>query len=403
MPLLTRHRRSEQHDGPLTVMFANTSLPVGGAETLLLNLVRRMDRERFRPEICCLKELGPIGEQLAQEVPAFHSLIRHKYDLAVRDRLAKLFTKRRVDAVVTVGAGDKMFWGRLAAAKAGVPVVLAALHSTGWPDCIERPNRWLTDITDGFIAVAPAHGRFLVESEGFPADKVFVIPNGVDVFRFRPDLDCAAQRQELGISDQHRVVGIVAALRPEKNHELFLRAAAKVRERVPSARFVVIGDGPERLRLLALAHQLKLSDAVHFLGNRSDVPQWLNLCDVFALSSKMEANPVSILEAMSCGTPIVAPRVGSIPDSVADGVNGYLIEPHQAAPLADRIEDLLLDGPRRRAMGREGRRFVLEHASLRRMVDGYEGLIDFLYRRTIGQPHPEQFRSRIKIAETAAV
>lgn len=366
---------------PLTVMFVNTSLPVGGAETLLLNLVRRMDRARFAPEICCLKELGPIGEQLSVDVPAFHSLLRNKYDVRVRDRLARLFVDRRVDAVVTVGAGDKMFWGRLAAAKAGVPVVLSALHSTGWPDCIERPNRWLTQITDGFIAVAPSHGRHLIEREGFPASKVFVIPNGVDVFRFRPDLDCAAQRAELSIADHQRVVGIVAALRPEKNHALFLEAAAKVRERVPGTRFLVIGDGPERLRLLALAHQLKLNDAVHFLGNREDVPQLLNLSDVFALSSRMEANPVSILEAMACGVPVVAPRVGSIPDTVSDGLTGYLVEPHEASPLAARIEELLLDGPRRREMGREGRVSVLANASLSRMVDGYQDLIEFLYAR----------------------
>ncbi len=125
-------------DRPLKVMFVNTSLPVGGAETLLLNLVRRLDRDRFAPEICCLKQLGPIGEELSQELPAFHSLIHGKYDLAVRNRLAKLFAEREVDAIVTIGAGDKMFWGRLAAAKAGVPVILSALHSTGWPDSRAR-------------------------------------------------------------------------------------------------------------------------------------------------------------------------------------------------------------------------------------------------------------------------
>lgn len=390
---------------PLTVMFVNTSLPVGGAETLLLNLVRRMDRARFAPEICCLKELGPIGEQLAVDVPAFHSLLRNKYDVRVRDRLAKLFADRKVDAVVTVGAGDKMFWGRLAAAKAGVPVVLSALHSTGWPDCIERPNRWLTNITDGFIAVAPSHGRHLIEREGFPAAKVFVIPNGVDVFRFRPDLDCASQRAELSIADHERVVGIVAALRPEKNHALFLEAAAKVRERVPGTRFLVIGDGPERLRVLSLAHQLKLNDAVHFLGNRDDVPQWLNLCDVFALSSRMEANPVSILEAMACGVPVVAPRVGSIPDTVSDGLTGYLVEPHQASPLAERIEELLLDGPRRREMGREGRVFVLANASLSRMVEGYQDLIEFLYARRADSASTAKVKKPTQRArrETAAV
>ncbi len=402
MPLHYRNpppvRNSERR--LLKVMFVNTSLPVGGAETLLLNLVRRMDRERFQPEICCLKELGPIGEQLAEDVPTFHSLLRHKYDVAVRDRLARLFVEREIDAVVTVGAGDKMFWGRLAAARAGVPVILSALHSTGWPDCIERPNRWLTNITDGFIAVAPTHGRHLIEREGFPASKVFVVPNGVDVFRFRPDLDCSAQRRELAIANDQRVVGIVAALRPEKNHALFLEAAARVRNRVPGTRFVVIGDGPERLRLLALAHQLKLQDVVHFLGNRADVPQWLNLCAVFALSSRMEANPVSILESLACGTPVVAPRVGSIPDSVTDARTGYLVEPHQAAPLATRIEELLLDGPLRKAMGCEGRSFVLTNASLRRMVEGYQGLIEFLFDRRLAGSEKTPPRSVRPAAET---
>jgi glycosyltransferase involved in cell wall biosynthesis len=404
MPTPHHHRLNANADGrPLTVMFVNTSLPVGGAETLLLNLVRRMDRERFAPEICCLKELGPIGELLSADVPTFHSLLRHKYDVGVRERLAQLFTERHVDAVVTIGAGDKMFWGRLAAAKAGVPVVLSALHSTGWPDCIERPNRWLTNITDGFIAVAPTHGRHLIEREGFPADKVFVVPNGVDVFRFRPDLDSSAQREEIGLADHERVVGIVAALRPEKQHALFLEAAAQVRRRVPGTRFLVIGDGPERLRLLALTHQLKLNDAVHFLGNRADVPEWLNLCDVFALSSRMEANPVSILEAMACGVPVVAPRVGSIPDTVADGLTGYLVEPNRAAPLAERLEELLLDGPRRRAMGQEGRISVLANASLSRMVEGYQDLIEFLYARRLGAKPSGNRPLRRPIPETAAV
>jgi glycosyltransferase involved in cell wall biosynthesis len=117
----------------------------------------------------------------------------------------------------------------------------------------------------------------------------------------------------------------------------------------------------------------------------------------------MEANPVSILEALACGAPVVAPRVGSIPDSVADGVSGYLVEPHQAAPLAARIEELLLDGPSRHAMGRAGRQFVLEHASLSRMVEGYEHLIDFLYRRSAGRAIAKDSPQPARFAETAAV
>ena len=87
--------------------------------------------------------------------------------------------------IITVGAGDKMFWGRLAAHLAGVPVIVSALHSTGWPDGVGRINRWLTGITDGFIAVADAHGEFLRDCERFPPERVHVIRNGVDCARFR--------------------------------------------------------------------------------------------------------------------------------------------------------------------------------------------------------------------------
>ena len=98
--------------GPLRVLFMLTNMPVGGAETLLVNLVRNMDQDRFQPEVCCLKQQGVLGEQLAHEIPVHHGLLSHKLDLRVFPRLVRLCRRRRIDAVVTVGAGDKMFWGR---------------------------------------------------------------------------------------------------------------------------------------------------------------------------------------------------------------------------------------------------------------------------------------------------
>ena len=132
--------------GPLRVMFVITSMNVGGAETLLVELVRRLDRRRFLPELCCLKGPGPLGEMMAKEVPVHHDLLRRKTDVGVLWRLAQLFKRRGIDAVVTVGAGDKMFWGRLAARLAGVPVVASALHSTGWPDRVQLANRLLAPV-----------------------------------------------------------------------------------------------------------------------------------------------------------------------------------------------------------------------------------------------------------------
>ena len=186
--------------GPLNALFLITSMPVGGAETLLVNMVRRFDRFRVNPMIGCLKEKGELGEIIANEIPVFENLITHKYDIGVIGKLRRLFQEQEIDAVITVGAGDKMFWGRIAAKRARVPVIASALHSTGWPDGVGKLNRTLTPITDAFIAVAKPHGEFMVEHEGFPARKVHVIPNGIDTQRFqREDSLRAKWRTQLGI------------------------------------------------------------------------------------------------------------------------------------------------------------------------------------------------------------
>ena len=361
---------------PLKVMFVITCMPVGGAETLLVNLVRRLDRSRFSPELCCLKYLGPLGEVLANEIPTFTGILPHKFDVAVLPRLTQLLRERQVDAVITVGTGgDKMFWGRLAAWRAGVPVIASALHSTGLPDRVEWLNRRLAPITDAFIAVAQPHARYLAEHEGCPANKVRVIPNGVDVERFRPFSPDAALRADLDVPSTAPVAAIVAALRPEKNHELFLRSAALIRELRPDAHFLIVGDGERRPALEALTSELGLCGNVHFLGTRSDVPQLLSLVNVVMLTSHMEANPVSILEALACGKPVVATQVGSIPESVHDGENGYLVAPGDASGLAARVVELFNDRSRARRFGQAGRQTVAEHWSLERMVSGYEELI----------------------------
>jgi glycosyltransferase involved in cell wall biosynthesis len=367
-------------------MFVITCMPVGGAETLLVELIRRLDRARFSPELCCLKYFGPLGEVLARETPAFAGLLAHKYDFAVLGRLVRLMRGRRIDAVVTVGTGgDKMFWGRLAGWLAGVPVICSALHSTGLPDHVELPNRLLAPITDAFIAVAPSHGRYLAEHEGCPARKVRVIPNGVDTERFRPLPPDPVLRRELGVADGAPLVGIVAALRPEKNHALFLQAAQLVRQEIPSAHFLIIGDGPERQPLEELVRHLGLSDAVRLLGTRHDVPALLSLLDVFALTSHMEANPVSVLEALACEKPVVATAVGSVPETVLEGRTGCLAEPGNPQGIAERVVALLRDPRRAASLGRAGRRHVVAHWSLDRMVGGYEKLIEGLFQAKAGR------------------
>ncbi len=396
---------------PLPVLFVQTNMPVGGAETLLVNLVRRLDPDRFAPEVVCLKEPGPLGELLAEEgFPVHHGLLSGKYDLRVLPRLVSLMKQRQYGAVITVGAGDKMFWGRLAAKLAKVPVIASALHSTGWPDGVGKLNRRLTKITDAFIAVAEPHGEFLVDFEKFPESKVRVIQNGVDTDRFRPRTHSTAIRRELGVDPTTPLVGILAALRPEKNHELFLTAAKRIRAACPEAHFVVIGDGPERPTIKRLAQELGLFDpespegsSLHLLGNRDDVPAVLAALDVLTLTSHNEANPVSILEAMSCGLPVVATDVGSVSESVIQDETGYLVPPGNEVQLARRVIELVNVPLHAQALGMAGRLRVIERSSLEVMVEGYERLISDLYHQKTGKALPNPATGQRSTAESGSI
>jgi glycosyltransferase involved in cell wall biosynthesis len=239
----------------------------------------------------------------------------------------------------------------------------------------------LTPITDSFIAVAESHGQFLAKNLKISEDRVAVISNGVDTARFAPYADVAAVRRELGIGPTDPVVGIVAALRPEKNHQLFLEMAHRVLNELPTARFLVIGDGPCRDPIQQRAQELGITDHILMLGSRDDVPRLLAAMDVFALTSHIEANPVSILEAMSVGRPVVATNVGSIHEAVAEGQTGFLVPPGDADQFAERVLQLLREPLLCGSMGAAARESVVSRWSIEAMVHGYERLIETTYAR----------------------
>jgi glycosyltransferase involved in cell wall biosynthesis len=388
-----KHLKLPEDRGPLKVMFVHTEVVVGGAETLLVEIIRGLDRDRFTPELCCLKRLSTLGEVLAREVPTTVGLLRNKYDVGVLGRLTGLLRRRKVDAVVTVGTGgDRMFWGRLAAWRAGVPVILSSLHSTGYPVKVEPLNRLLAPLSDGFIGCARMHSEYLVSNEGCPRRKVFTIYNGVDVARFRP-ADRNAARRRLDLAPDRPVAGIVAALRPEKQHGLLLEAMRIVVQRFPDCLLLVVGDGVERRAIETKIKQLDLTRHVRLLGTRHDVADLLPAMDVKVLSSKMEANPASTLEASACGLPVVAPAVGSLPETVLEGVTGFLFPADDPRALADALCRVFADPDRAGALGRAGRELVCRRFSLLAMVGGYQRLIDGIYRGACRRDRftPEQF------------
>jgi glycosyltransferase involved in cell wall biosynthesis len=172
---------------------------------------------------------------------------------------------------------------------------------------------------------------------------------------------------------------------------------------LPSAHFLIVGDGPQRERLLALRDGLGLQSAVHFLGNRTDIPEIVAALDLLVLSSKEDANPGSILEAMATAKPVVAPRLGSIVETVEDGRTGYVTPVGDLDSLAARMLELLANPAQARTMGEAGRLAAVEHWSLEHMVAAYEHLIESIYtekcRKSGGHPHPQ---SGFKLATISA-
>jgi len=233
----------------------------------------------------------------------------------------------------------------------------------------------LTRWTSAYFGVAEAQRPYLVAELGHPDDKIRVIYNGVDLAQFRTSTDRGVLA-EFGFAENDPVVGIVAVLRPEKDHVSLLRAARTVVDELTNARFLIIGEGPTRPQLEALCTELGITPNVHFAGSRDDVARLLPAIDVFVLTSTSECFPISVLEAMACARPAVCTAVGGIPEVINEGETGYLVPPKDPPQLAARLVRLLRDPQTARRMGGAARARVEAEFDLDRSVAAAQEAIE---------------------------
>jgi glycosyltransferase involved in cell wall biosynthesis len=219
--------------------------------------------------------------------------------------------------------------------------------------------------------------------------KLQVIDNGIDLARFAPDARARAEaRRELGVPDDAWVVGTVGRLVDLKNHALLVRALAPTGQHV-----VIVGEGPERAALEELVAALGVGARVCLAGRRADVPRMLTAFDVFALPSTSEGLPLVLPEAMATALPVVATRVGGVPQVVDEGVTGFLVPSQDEAALRDRLATLAADPGRARAFGARARELALERYSLERMWAAYRAIYERVAARRRGSGFTARFRS----------
>lgn len=357
-------------------MFVGPNLRIGGAERHIATLLPMLDRSRFTASVVCIGERGELLDPL--EAAGFRVRALHRGKLGAVLALGQLvreMRRTRPDVVVVRGFNAELL-GRVAARLAGVPHSVVWVHNCG--DLRPRSllqrlsERLLQPLTSAYFGVAHGQLPYLTGELGVPEHKIRIIQNGIDPeqFPFTPSpVRDAGLRAELGVGADDVIVGIVAVLRPEKDHATFLRAAKLVAERVPGARFLVVGDGPERDTLTREVTELGISDRVVFTGSRADVARLIALMDVSVLSSHtIECFPMALLEAMAIGRPSVCTAVGGIPEMIEEGRTGHVVPARDPQALADRLVGLLEQPARARSMGQAARRRLESEFTLERSV-----------------------------------
>ena len=347
------------------------SLSPGGTERLVIEICRRL-AGRADSMVCCLDEPGGWAAELeALHVPVVALRRQPGFQPLLAVQIARLMKANDID-VVHCHHYSPYVYGLIASRLANVRLVFTehGRLSDAAPSRKRRlVNPWLSMLGGRVCAVSADLKQHMV-AEGFPARRVQVVYNGIDPGHRPTSIGRHAARETLGVPRDAFVTGTVGRLDPVKNLTAMLRAHALLIENHPDTRAVIVGDGPERGALEALAAELGIADSVLFTGYRSDVRALMAAFDVYLNTSTYEGVSLTILEAMAASLPVIASPVGGNPEVVIDQETGLLV-PAGARAIADAISLLWLDPRRRGLMGDAGRHRVIRHFSIGRMVDDY--------------------------------
>ena len=369
----------------LKILHLITHFAVGGATEPTITACRYLNPTYFTSSILCgvtdadqdtmLPHAHAMGVTV-EVLPSLKHPMRPGPDGTAYRDLLRWMQGGQWDILHTHGSKAGIL-GRLAAAKAGIPVIIHNVHGWGHHGHMHPAmrnlyifaERYAARLTDRFIVDAGANReKGLADGIGYP-DQYVTVYNGIDIDRFRNvTVDTVALKASLGIPSSAPVVGTVGRLAAQKAPDDFVRMAAAIHRQQPDVHFVFVGGGPLDRQIQADISNAGLQDVVHLLGYRDDVPELLRIFDVFVLTSLWEGLPRVFAQAMCAGLPIVATEVDGAAEAIRDGENGFLVPPGQPLFQAERVIELLQDPALRAAMGRRGLELVYPQFCEREMV-----------------------------------
>jgi glycosyltransferase involved in cell wall biosynthesis len=357
----------------MRLLFLAVDMHRGGAERHWATLIPALRRRGAEVRLLCLNDEGPLFDHVrAEGVPAECLHARGRTDGRVLKR-ALAEAGSRPGAVVTRGTSPQLIGQAIARRSGAAHVYNEHTPLTAAGELLPpRPHqrllaRLVAPFVDRVIAVSERQ-RAPLERLGYRGDRIVTVPNGLfesDVVTRRQR---AATRRELGLDDDDFAVLCVANLRPEKGPLAFVNAVLRARAQVPRLRGLVAGDGPERASMEELVAGC---DGVTLLGTRGDVPDLIEACDAFCLLSDAEALPISILEAMALGRPVLTTDVGGTAEAVAHAETGLVVAAGDEAGAAAALARLAVQPDWARELGERGRARQRERFGGEAMVEGY--------------------------------
>jgi glycosyltransferase involved in cell wall biosynthesis len=362
-----------------------SGLQADGAETVLHSITSRMDRNRFANEVISLTDLGPMAERLTTSGAPVRALgMRRGTANPLRIlRLAEWLKKSRPQVIQTWMYHADLIGGTAAYLAGKLPVVWGIHHTNLDPDQNKRTTIWTARACARLSRRLPerivccseasrnAHSRF-----GYSEEKMEIIPNGFDTRRFHPDADARRElRQELRIGADTALIGIAARFHIQKGHENFIKAARSLHSRVPDVHYVLCGKDVDQnnTQLTDWIAEAGLKDVCHLLGVRENMPRFFGALDIATSSSRSEAFPMAVGEAMACGTPCVVTDVGD--SALIVGETGKVVPADDSQSLAAAWGELLGSGAVvRQQIGRAARNRVEQRFDICAVVERYQEL-----------------------------
>lgn len=351
----------------MRVIHLNTNRRWGGGENQILHLLRLTQGEEFRPLLLARPE-GPLlakSKEAGLEAEPFRYF--SAYGLLSIGRLAGLLRSRGAD-ILHLHDADAVSLGAAAGRMLRGEAKLVVHRRIASPMRKNAVTRWKYDPRHiaAFVAVSKSAEQSLLDF-GISPSKIRVIPSGVDTAGLAPLPDKAAARQALGLESGYWI-GTVTTLAPKKNNETFLLAAAKILAKIPDARFLIVGDGPERARLEDMAKALNLDPSrMRFLGYQSQATRYTAVLDLFLFPSVLEGSPGAPKEAMALEIPVIAANSRGNDEIVRSGT-GVLVPPTDAEVWADAVFELHKNTAWAREMAKAASAHVRENFSMEQMA-----------------------------------